>query len=246
MVCSGVASIAIRSLAHAGEVITDRTQQEEVISIFEKINKETGWRIGFVYKELKEKWGWAEEPSPEQLAQTHTAARQEKERQEQQKQQHQQQQMQQAHAAQQQQHAASARLHIQFAEYGAKHVTACCATHASSPKHTSSPTTATTTTAATERRRKTEQKDTFGHLEPDVRQSRLQSAPASLSGCLCGPEFGLWPSSGRSLVEFVGKLGDGYIGNSEIFKQDGYGTEKLVRIRLLLSDGVSLERVDSY
>jgi len=102
MVCSGVASIAIRSLAHAGEVITDRTQQEEVISIFEKINKETGWRIGFVYKELKEKWGWAEEPSPEQLAQTHTAARQEKERQEQQKQQ--QQQMQQAHAAQQQQH----------------------------------------------------------------------------------------------------------------------------------------------
>jgi hypothetical protein len=47
---SGVASIAIRSLAHAGEVITDRTQQEEVIRIFEKINKETGWRIGFVYK----------------------------------------------------------------------------------------------------------------------------------------------------------------------------------------------------
>lgn len=67
------------------------------MQIFEKINKETGWRIGFVYKELKEKWGWAEEPSPEQYAQTHTAAQQEKERQEQQ-----QQQMQQAHAAQQQ------------------------------------------------------------------------------------------------------------------------------------------------
>ena len=65
LLCSGVASIAIRSLAHAGEVITDRNQQEEVIRIFEKINKETGWRIGFVYKELKEKWGWAEEPSPE-------------------------------------------------------------------------------------------------------------------------------------------------------------------------------------
>lgn len=102
--CSGVASIAIRSLAHAGEVLTDRQQQEEVIQIFEKINKETGWRIGFVYKELKEKWGWQEEPSPEQLAQTHTAAQQEKERQEQQ--QHQQQ-MQQAHAAQQQQHQQS-------------------------------------------------------------------------------------------------------------------------------------------
>ena len=98
---SGVASIAIRSLAHAGEVITDRTHQEEVIRIFEKINKETGWRIGFVYKELKEKWGWTEQPTPEQMAQTHTAVQQEKERQEQQQQQ---QQMQQAHAAQQQQH----------------------------------------------------------------------------------------------------------------------------------------------
>jgi hypothetical protein len=96
--CSGVASIAIRSLAHAGEVLTDRQQQEECLQVFEKINKETGWRIGFVYKELKEKWGWQEEPSPEQFAQTHTAALQEKERQEQQ-----QQQMQQAHAQQQQQ-----------------------------------------------------------------------------------------------------------------------------------------------
>jgi hypothetical protein len=94
---SGVASIAIRSLAHAGEVLTDRQQQEECLQVFEKINKETGWRIGFVYKELKEKWGWQEEPSPEQYAQTHTAALQEKERQERQ------QQMQQAHAAQQQQ-----------------------------------------------------------------------------------------------------------------------------------------------
>lgn len=71
------------------------------MTIFEKINKETGWRIGFVYKELKEKWGWAEEPSPQQFAQTHTAAQQEKERQEQQQQQ--QQQMQQAQAAQQHQ-----------------------------------------------------------------------------------------------------------------------------------------------
>jgi hypothetical protein len=100
---SGVASIAIRSLAHAGEVLTDRRQQEEVFQIFEKINKETGWRIGFVYKELKEKWGWAEEPSPEQMAQTHAAAQQARERQEQEQQQ-QQQQLQQAQMAQHQQH----------------------------------------------------------------------------------------------------------------------------------------------
>ncbi|KAF2764894.1 hypothetical protein EJ03DRAFT_281145 [Teratosphaeria nubilosa] len=69
----GVASVCIRSLAHASEVLTDRREQEEVLQIFDKINKETGWRIGFVYKELKEKWGWNEHPSPEQFAQTHTA-----------------------------------------------------------------------------------------------------------------------------------------------------------------------------
>ncbi|KAK4494608.1 hypothetical protein PRZ48_013964 [Zasmidium cellare] len=78
----GVASVAIRSLAHAAEVLTDRKEQDEVLQIFEKINKETGWRIGFVYKELKEKWGWNEEPSPQQFAQTHTAHRQAKEAQE--------------------------------------------------------------------------------------------------------------------------------------------------------------------
>lgn len=71
---SGVASVAIRSLAHAAEVLTDRREQEEVLEIFEKINKETGWRIGFVYGELKEKWGWHEGPSPYQYAQTHEAA----------------------------------------------------------------------------------------------------------------------------------------------------------------------------
>lgn len=70
----GVASVALRSLAHAAEVLTDRREQEEVLQIFDKINKETGWRIGFVYKELKEKWGWNEEPSPQQYAQTHTHA----------------------------------------------------------------------------------------------------------------------------------------------------------------------------
>ncbi|KXL49254.1 hypothetical protein M433DRAFT_62435 [Acidomyces richmondensis BFW] len=81
----GVASVAIRSLAHAAEVLTDRREQEEVLQIFERINKETGWRIGFVYKELKEKWRWNEEPSAHQLAQTHTAARQQKEAQDDQK-----------------------------------------------------------------------------------------------------------------------------------------------------------------
>ncbi|KAI7007961.1 hypothetical protein KC362_g17747 [Hortaea werneckii] len=70
----GVASVCIRSLAHAAEVLTDRRQQEEVLAVFEKINKETGWRIGFVYKELKEKWGWNDLINATEFAQTHTAA----------------------------------------------------------------------------------------------------------------------------------------------------------------------------
>ncbi|THX85494.1 hypothetical protein D6C97_04500 [Aureobasidium pullulans] len=60
----GVASVAIRSLAHAAECLTERREQEEVLQIFQKINKETGWRINFVFKELKEKWNWHDEPQP--------------------------------------------------------------------------------------------------------------------------------------------------------------------------------------
>lgn len=55
-------------------MLTERHEQEEVLQIFDKIHKETGWRIGFVYGELKEKWGWHEHISPAQYAQTHEAA----------------------------------------------------------------------------------------------------------------------------------------------------------------------------
>lgn len=75
----GVASVAIRSLAHAAEVLKERHEQEEVVRIFEKINRETGWRIGFVYAELRAKWGWEGEVSEGQWEQTHTAARLRKE-----------------------------------------------------------------------------------------------------------------------------------------------------------------------
>ena len=54
----GVASVAIRSLAIAAECLVVRREQEEVLQIFDKIKKETGWRVGFLHKELKEKWGW--------------------------------------------------------------------------------------------------------------------------------------------------------------------------------------------
>ncbi|KAF2838899.1 hypothetical protein M501DRAFT_934835 [Patellaria atrata CBS 101060] len=62
----GVASVALRSLAIAAECLTNRREQEEVLRIFDKIRQETGWRVGFVNKELKEKWGWQDEAQPQQ------------------------------------------------------------------------------------------------------------------------------------------------------------------------------------
>ncbi|KAF2396662.1 hypothetical protein EJ06DRAFT_228908 [Trichodelitschia bisporula] len=60
----GVASVALRSLAIASECLTDRRQQEEVLGIFEKISTETGWRVSFVYPQLKRIWGWEEAAPP--------------------------------------------------------------------------------------------------------------------------------------------------------------------------------------
>lgn len=57
----GVSSVAIRSLAIAAECLTDRREQEEVLAIFERIRKDTGWRVSFLNKELKAKWNWPSE-----------------------------------------------------------------------------------------------------------------------------------------------------------------------------------------
>ena len=53
----GVASVALRSLATVAECLTDRAEQDEVFSIFDKIRKETGWRINFIFDGLRKKWG---------------------------------------------------------------------------------------------------------------------------------------------------------------------------------------------
>jgi hypothetical protein len=60
----GVASVALRSLAIAAECLTNRVEQEEVLHIFNKIRQETGWNVGFVNKDLKERWGWALDEPP--------------------------------------------------------------------------------------------------------------------------------------------------------------------------------------
>jgi len=54
----GVASVAIRSLAIASCVLTERAEQDEVLTMLDKINAETGWRLGKVTSELKRAWGW--------------------------------------------------------------------------------------------------------------------------------------------------------------------------------------------
>lgn len=54
----GVASVSIRCLAIAGEILTERHEQEEVLRMFDRIKKETGWRVDFIWDELKDKWGW--------------------------------------------------------------------------------------------------------------------------------------------------------------------------------------------
>ena len=72
----GVASVALRSLAIAGECLVSRREQEEVLSILDKIRKETGWRVGFLHKELKEKWGWVSDEEQQQQQQAQQQAQQ--------------------------------------------------------------------------------------------------------------------------------------------------------------------------
>jgi hypothetical protein len=73
----GVASVSIRCLAIAAECLVTRQSQEEVLQIFEKIIKETGWRIAFLRDELVQKWGWnsaqTQQQQPETGATTTTA-----------------------------------------------------------------------------------------------------------------------------------------------------------------------------
>lgn len=59
----GVASVAIRSLAIAGSVLTEPREQHEVLDILKSIHTRTGWNLKRVEKELKRAWGW-EPPEP--------------------------------------------------------------------------------------------------------------------------------------------------------------------------------------
>ncbi|KAI0545310.1 hypothetical protein F4679DRAFT_480360 [Xylaria curta] len=54
----GVASVSIRSLALVAEALTVRAEQSEVVTILERIDRETGWKLADVIAVLKRKWGW--------------------------------------------------------------------------------------------------------------------------------------------------------------------------------------------
>lgn len=59
----GVASVAIRSLAIAGSVLTEPREQYEVLDLLTTIYHRTGWNLKRVESELKRAWGW-EPPEP--------------------------------------------------------------------------------------------------------------------------------------------------------------------------------------
>ncbi|KAF3909790.1 hypothetical protein ABW21_db0200845 [Orbilia brochopaga] len=60
----GIASVALRPLAAAAELLTSREEQEEVIEIVRRISRETGWGVNFLLKELPARWGWDSTSQP--------------------------------------------------------------------------------------------------------------------------------------------------------------------------------------
>lgn len=54
----GVSTVAIRSLAVVGCVLTDHRQQDEVLAILDRIYHNTGWNLKKVVSELRKAWGW--------------------------------------------------------------------------------------------------------------------------------------------------------------------------------------------
>ncbi|KAI1185312.1 hypothetical protein F5B17DRAFT_441962 [Nemania serpens] len=65
----GVASVSIRSLVIVSEVLTEYAEQQEVVAILERIDRETGWKLAGVIAGLKKKWGWEKLEQPSLVAQ---------------------------------------------------------------------------------------------------------------------------------------------------------------------------------
>lgn len=65
----GVASVSIRSLVIVSEVLTEYAEQQEVVAILERIDRETGWKLAGVITGLKKKWRWEKFEQPSLVAQ---------------------------------------------------------------------------------------------------------------------------------------------------------------------------------
>ncbi len=65
----GVASVSIRSLVIVSEVLTDYAEQREVVTILERIDRETGWKLAGVITGLRKGWGWERMNQPSLTAQ---------------------------------------------------------------------------------------------------------------------------------------------------------------------------------
>ncbi|KAI8631917.1 hypothetical protein F5Y19DRAFT_463061 [Xylariaceae sp. FL1651] len=65
----GVASVSIRSLVIVSEVLTDYTEQQEVVAILERIDRETGWKLAGIITGLKKRWSWERMEQPSLTAQ---------------------------------------------------------------------------------------------------------------------------------------------------------------------------------
>jgi hypothetical protein len=62
----GIASVAVRALSIAGEVLTDPAQQQEILTVLERIAQNTGWAVHRPLEELPKKWGWPVAASEQQ------------------------------------------------------------------------------------------------------------------------------------------------------------------------------------
>jgi hypothetical protein len=70
----GVASVSIRSLVIVSEVLTDYAEQQEVVSILERVDRETGWKLTGVLAGLKKSWSWEKMDQPSLKAQLLSSA----------------------------------------------------------------------------------------------------------------------------------------------------------------------------
>ncbi|KAI0403770.1 hypothetical protein F4802DRAFT_277543 [Xylaria palmicola] len=70
----GVASVSIRSLVLVSEVLTNYAEQQEVITILERIDRETGWKLAGIVSGLKKRWGWEKMEQPSLTAQLLSSA----------------------------------------------------------------------------------------------------------------------------------------------------------------------------